>query len=101
MMADPLARRRRFRFGLLSPLVLGVLLVVGWSSSAAEAKDPRGTLTIAVATMANESFLPDNTPGAEMVFSNYMFEHLVRRDPETGENLPMLAESWEMRDGAA
>jgi len=81
-------------------LVLGAVLVAAGGPSAVDAKDPQGTLTIAVATMANESFLPDGTPGAEMVFSNYMFEHLVRRDPETGQNLPMLAESWEMRDGA-
>jgi peptide/nickel transport system substrate-binding protein len=101
MMADPLARRRRFRLGLLSVLMLGAALAVGLHPTTADAKDPRGTLTIAVATMANESFLPDATPGAEMVFSNYLFEHLVRRDPQTGENLPMLAESWEMRDGAA
>jgi peptide/nickel transport system substrate-binding protein len=81
--------------------MLGSVVAAGWSPTAVDAKDPRGTLTIAVATMANESFLPDATPGAEMVFSNYMFEHLVRRDPSTGENLPMLAESWEMRDAAA
>jgi peptide/nickel transport system substrate-binding protein len=84
------------------PVLLGtVILTAMGSPSTADAKDPKGTLTIAVATMANESFLPDGTPGAEMVFSNYMFEHLVRRDPETGQNLPMLAESWEMRDNAS
>jgi hypothetical protein len=84
MMVDPLVRRRRFPLGLLAVLMLGSVVAAGWSPTAVDAKDPRGTLTIAVATMANESFLPDATPGAEMVFSNYMFEHLVRRDPSTG-----------------
>lgn len=101
-MVDSSLRHLRFRLALLSVLMLGAgLVVIPWSPTEADAKDPRGTLTIAVATMANESFLPDATPGAEMVFSNYMFEHLVSRDPETGQNRPMLAESWEMRDGAA
>jgi len=99
-MGDLLRHQSRFFPVLLWTLVLGAVLVAAGSPSPADAKDPQGTLTIAVATMANESFLPDGTPGAEMVFSNYMFEHLVRRDPETGQNLPMLAESWEVRDGA-
>jgi peptide/nickel transport system substrate-binding protein len=99
-MGDLLRQRSRSLSVLPWTLVLGAVLLAAASPTAVEAKDPRGTLTIAVATMANESFLPDGTPGAEMVFSNYMFEHLVRRDAETGQNLPMLAESWEMRDGA-
>lgn len=100
-MAD-VPESRRCVSRLLPPLLLGtVILSAMGQPSTADAKDPKGTLTIAVATMANESFLPDGTPGAEMVFSNYMFEHLVRRDPETGQNLPMLAESWEMRDNAS
>jgi peptide/nickel transport system substrate-binding protein len=99
-MGDLLRHQSRFFPALLWALVLGAVLVVVGSPAPVDAKDPQGTLTIAVATMANESFLPDGTPGAEMVFSNYMFEHLVRRDPETGQNLPMLAESWEIRDGA-
>ncbi len=101
MMVDSLVRRRRFFLGPLSMLMLGAVLAAVWHPSTVDAKEPRGTLTIAVATIANESFLPDATPGAEMVFSNYMFEHLVRRDPETGENLPMLAESWKMEDSGA
>jgi peptide/nickel transport system substrate-binding protein len=99
-MGDSVIRRPRRFPVLVLALVALAGLVAAWRPAAVDAKDPRGTLTIAVATMANESFLPDATPGAEMVFSNYMFEHLVRRDPETGQNLPMLAESWEMRDGA-
>lgn len=101
MMVDSLIHRRHFFLGPLSVLMLGAVLAAAWHPSAALAKEPRGTLTLAVGTLANESFLPDATPGAEMVFSNYMFEHLVRRDPGTGENLPMLATSWEVRDGAA
>jgi ABC-type transport system substrate-binding protein len=101
MMVDSLVRRRRFFFGLLSVLMLGAVLAAGSRPPAVDAKEPSGTLTIALATMANESFLPDGTPGAEMVFSNYMFEHLVRRDHETGENLPMLAESWKAEDRGA
>lgn len=100
-MVDLAIRRRRFSSVLLTMLMLGAALAAAWRPAPADAKEPRGTLTIAVATMANESFLPDGTPGAEMVFSNYMFEHMVRRDPETGENLPMLATSWEMREGGA
>jgi peptide/nickel transport system substrate-binding protein len=82
-------------------LVLGVVLALAWRAPSADAKEPRGALTIALATFANETFLPDSTPGAEMVFSNYMFEHLVRRDPKSGENLPMLATRWEARDRGA
>jgi peptide/nickel transport system substrate-binding protein len=99
-MADSFVRRRLLLV-LASVSILGAALAAAWSPGTAEAKDPKGTLTIAVATMANESFLPDGTPGAEMVFSNYMFEHLVRRDPETGQNLPMLAESWKAEDRGA
>ena len=101
MMAHSPRPRRRSSWGPLWVLMLGAGLAAGWHPSAALAKDPKGTLTIALATFANETFLPDSTPGAEMVFSNYMFEHLVRRDPASGENLPMLAESWKAQDGAA
>ena len=92
---------RRRPCSVLVMLMLGVVLASAWHPAAVNAKEPRGVLTLALATFANETFLPDSTPGAEMVFSNYMFEHLVRRDPKSGENRPMLATSWETRDRGA
>ena len=99
-MGDSRRHRRRF-LTVWMVLVMGLAIAAARNPPTVEAKEPRGTLTLALATFANETFLPDSTPGAEMVFSNYMFEHLVRRDPETGQNVPMLAESWKVEDGGA
>ena len=66
--------------------------------TAAAARPPEGTLTVAVATFGNERWLPHLYPGAEDVVLKPMLENLLSRDLKTGELSPLLAERWDPRD---
>ena len=63
-----------------------------------EAK-PEGALTVAVATFGNERWLPHLYVGAEDIVLKPLWENLLNRDAK-GNLLPMLAERWEVLDGA-
>ncbi len=60
---------------------------------------PEGTLTVAVATFGNERWLPNLYVGAEDVVLKPLWENLLSRDSK-GNLIPMLAERWEVLDGA-
>jgi peptide/nickel transport system substrate-binding protein len=75
--------------------VLASLLAV----TAVAARQPEGTLTVAVATFGNERWLPHLYPGAEDVVLKPMLENLLSRDQQTGELAPLLAERWEVLEG--
>src|SRR5690242_16913858 len=81
-----------------SVLILAVLAGAAGFEPAA-ARQPEGTLTVAVATFGNERWLPHLYPGAEDVVLKPMLENLLSRDLKTGELSPLLAERWEMLDG--
>ena len=80
-----------------------VLLVAVCASTGvgqpASARQPEGTLTVAVATFGNERWLPHLYPGAEDVVLKPMMENLLSRDLKTGDLSPMLAERWEVLEG--
>src|SRR2546429_9703410 len=81
-----------------SVLILAVLAGAAGLAPAA-ARQPEGTLTVAVATFGNERWLPELYPGAEDVVLKPMMENLLSRDVKTGQLMPMLAERWEVLDG--
>src|SRR5262245_30226509 len=60
---------------------------------------PEGTLTVAVATFGNERWLPHLYVGAEDIVLKPLWENLLGRDAK-GNLTPMLAEKWEVLDGA-
>ena len=58
-----------------------------------------GELRVAMATFGNERWLPGASAGAEATAFHSILENLLTRDPNTGDNIGELAESWEIRDG--
>ncbi len=60
---------------------------------------PTGELRVAMATFGNERWLPGASAGAEATAFHSILENLLTRDPNTGDNIGELAESWEIRDG--
>ena len=60
---------------------------------------PTGELRVAMATFGNERWLPGASAGAEATAFHSILENLLTRNPETGDNIGELAESWELRDG--
>jgi peptide/nickel transport system substrate-binding protein len=52
-----------------------------------------------MATFGNERWLPGASAGAEATAFHSILENLLTRNPETGDNIGELAESWELRDG--
>ena len=64
-----------------------------------QARQPEGTLTVAVATFGNERWLPYLYVGAEDIVLKPVWENLLSRDPKTGDMIPLLAERWEVLDG--
>jgi ABC-type transport system substrate-binding protein len=81
-----------------SALIMAVLAGAAALEPAA-ARQPEGTLTVAVATFGNERWLPHLYPGAEDVVLKPMMENLLHRDLKTGELTPLLAERWEVLEG--
>jgi len=79
-------------------LILAVLAGAAVLEPAA-ARQPEGTLTVAVATFGNERWLPQLYPGAEDVVLKPMMENLLHRDLKSGELTPLLAERWEVLEG--
>ena len=60
---------------------------------------PTGDLRVAMATFGNERWIPGASAGAEDTAFHSILENLLTRNPETGDNIGELAESWEVRDG--
>ena len=60
---------------------------------------PTGELRVAMATFGNERWLPGASAGAEATAFHSILENLLTRNPETGDNIGELAESWDIRDG--
>src|SRR5262245_19664558 len=81
-------------------IVLVVVLAIILGVELASSQSPEGTLTVAVATFGNERWLPHLYPGAEDVVLKPMMENLLSRDLKTGDLSPMLAERWEVLEGA-
>lgn len=52
-----------------------------------------------MATFGNERWLAGASAGAEDTAFHSILENLLTRNPETGDNIGELAESWEVRDG--
>ena len=79
-------------------LVVAATLAVAVEASA-QAPRPEGTLTVAVATFGNERWLPNLYVGAEDIVLKPLWENLLSRDAK-GNLIPMLAERWQVLDGA-
>jgi ABC-type transport system substrate-binding protein len=85
------------RFSLIA-LIVTVSLCVA-TLAPGQAPRPEGTLTVAVATFGNERWLPHLYVGAEDIVLKPLWENLLSRDAK-GNLIPMLAERWEVLDGA-
>ncbi len=57
---------------------------------------PTGSLTVALSTFAEDTFLPWNGGVARQTYLGLIYEFLFYVDPETVEPQPGLATSWEM-----
>ena len=60
------------------------------------AKAPTGSLTVAMSTFESETFLPWNGGVARQTYLLMIYDVLVYTDPKTEQQLPGLAEKWEM-----
>ena len=81
-------------------VILATWMLVGLAGVyTATARQPEGTLTVAVATFGGERWLPHLYVGAEDLVLKPMYENLLSRDPQTGALTPLLAERWEVLDG--
>ena len=79
---------RRLAWSLLLIVVLSAPVV------APAATGPRGTLTVAYATLFDENLNPLLGPAPSKVFYDVMYEYLVYNDPQTLKAEPGLAERW-------
>ncbi len=59
-------------------------------------KSPSGTLSVALSTFESETFLPWNGGVARQSYLLLIYDVLVYSDPVTDEQMPGLAETWEM-----
>ncbi|CAG0940285.1 Periplasmic dipeptide transport protein [Anaerolineae bacterium] len=59
-------------------------------------KQPSGTLNVALSTFESETFLPWNGGVARQSYLLMIYDVLVYSDPKTDQQLPGLAEKWEM-----
>lgn len=64
--------------------------------AAAAAPDIAGRLTVAYATLFDETLNPLFAPAPPKVYYDVMYEYLVYHHPQTWEALPGLATRWEM-----
>src|SRR5256885_6769875 len=76
-----------------SVLILAVLAGAAGFEPAA-ARQPEGTLTVAVATLGNEGRVPHPYPGGEEGVVKPMLGNLLSRDLKNGELAPPPAEGW-------
>lgn len=65
-------------------------------SSAAIPPASAAELTVALPTLSDETMVPWAGSGQRKTYLDMAYEYLVYLDPETGEPVPGLAESWEM-----
>lgn len=56
---------------------------------------PEGTLTLAVPTLGNETFLPDKG-ASDKIYWNLIYDWLLYQKHDSFERIPGLAERWEM-----
>lgn len=61
---------------------------------------PSGTLTVALSTFFNDTFLPWRGGGICETYQSLINEGLVYYDPESGDYVPGLATKWEMSPDA-
>ena len=66
-----------------------------WGASVAK-KPPTDTLTVALSTLAEETFLPWNGGTARHSYLSMIYESLTYIDPKTEQMMPGLATKWEM-----
>jgi peptide/nickel transport system substrate-binding protein len=76
----------------LLALVLAPLWLAG---CARDAVDPK-TLSVAMSTFSEGTFLPWNGSTGRKFYLDTVYEYLAYLDPKTGEPTPGLAERWEM-----
>ena len=84
---------------IMMGLVL-LLTVVQPAGSGPAPQGPAGTVTIAMSSLHEETFLPWNGGGPRKYYLDPIYEYLVYLDPETRQPTPGLATRWEMsKDG--
>lgn len=94
------AVRRRHRGQAVAVVIAFVLLVSGCSDSASvEADELRVAMPFPITGL--DLIGPLSGDRAVLTINENLFDSLVRRDPDTGEFLPWLAESWETTDGTS
>src|SRR4030042_7090612 len=78
--------------------ILGVVFTVTMlvDGRAAFPASPIDTLSVAMGSLAEETFLPWNGNPARGSYLTPIFDYLVYLDPETGKVLPGLATKWDM-----
>ena len=80
------------------PVLLVALLGLAFGSSSSTAGAPAvaGRLTVAYATLFDETLNPLFGPAPPKVYYDVMYEYLIYNDPQTWKAEPGLAERWSM-----
>lgn len=95
-------QRRAGRPGavLAGALVLALLAACGGNGDASDETRAVDRLVFAVPAPTQEAMNPNRDMQPQDEFQlKPMYENLVGADPETGQWVPMLAESWELEEG--
>ncbi|MGH7320484.1 MAG: ABC transporter substrate-binding protein [Candidatus Rokuibacteriota bacterium] len=81
--------------------LLGIVLVVARAGEAAAGPgEIKGTLTVAYATLFDETLNPLFGPAPPKIYYDVMYEYLLYNEPQTWKLEPGLAERWSMsQDG--
>jgi len=79
---------------MLMGIVLSLTMFVGVRTTFPAV--PTDTLTVAMATLGDETFLPWNGSGTRSCYLNPIYDFLLYSEPGTGKVLPGLATRWEM-----
>ncbi|MEQ9811723.1 MAG: ABC transporter substrate-binding protein [Azospirillaceae bacterium] len=88
----PIGTVRRLAMAAAAGLALSLAL------PASQAQAQEGELVVALPTFSDETMVPWAGSGQRKTYLDLVYEYLVYLDPETGEPLPGLAESWEMSE---
>jgi len=83
----------KHRFTVKILLIMGIFLMLMPTSMSQE-----NSITIALSTFAEDTFLPWNGGVARQTYLGLIYEFLIYADPETAEPQPGLATEWEMSE---
>lgn len=86
----------KFKAGISALLCATALAIAPVAPAFAQAEGDE--LIVALSTLSDETMTPWAGSGQRKTYLDLVYEYLTYIDPETGETIPGLAESWEMSE---